>query len=81
MFSSLNIGYSSSGGVSPHPLLMQEAVQGSRRNPKDAITPLVTGFGRPEITHPRFVLEAWGNSIPANFERLGDLIHCEELLF
>jgi hypothetical protein len=67
--------------LSPHLLLLQETVQDSRRNPQDAITPLVTGFGRPEIKHPRFVLEATDDGIPANLEQFGDLIHREELLF
>ena len=51
------VGFSSCGGVSPHLLLMQETVQDRLRNPQDAITPLVTGFGRAEINHARFVLE------------------------
>jgi putative SOS response-associated peptidase YedK len=52
-----------------------------RRNPHDAITPLVTGFGRPEINHPRFVREVTGDTIGANLEKFGDLVHREELLF
>ena len=59
---------------------MQETVQDSRGNPQDAITPLVAGFGRPEINHPRFILKAAGDSVRANLEQLGDLTHLKILV-